>query len=220
MKKFEQSQEKTKKSFIKSKTMKVIAGTALSTSLLGAGAEIASAGEVSTQSSAAVISQALNEQQVARNVVVEQGYQIPLKYNHNSTNPVPVSILNPIKLGKDTYGYFSDNPKAGHIVLHTIKYDKPLEVSLPGKDFQTSREYVEEVITPISVVYSVFNSAAGQNGEYRFITFGDHPGNENGLVRFTPGSNSTIRGDEVNEEIAAIQYVGALDWYTPVGAEG
>ncbi len=200
--------------------MKVIAGAALSTSLLGSSAEIASAGEIITQSSAAAISQSLNEHQVARNVVVEQGYQIPLQYNHNSTSPVPISIYNPIKLGKNTYGYFSDNPKAGHIELHTIKYDKPLQVSRPMKDYQTNKEYIEEIITPISVVYSPFSSSNGQAEVYTFVTVGDHPGNVNGLVGFTPNSNSTIQSEETSQELSKIQYVGALDWYTPLGPKG
>ena len=221
MNKFDQPKtEKLSRSNKNSKTMKVMSGVVLATAFLASSAEVTSAGEVHTQSSATAISHALNEHQVAKNVVVEQGYQIPLNYDRNSTKPVPVSIYNPIKLGKDTYGYFSDNPKAGHIELHTIKYDKPLQVSGPMKDFQTNKEYVEEIVTPISVVYSPFTSSNGQIESYTFVTVGDHPGNMNELVRFTPDSNSTIQSEETSVELSQIQYVGALDWYTPVGPKG
>ena len=208
MNKFNQSKQKEiSRSNINGKTMRLISGVALAATILGMGSEIASAGEVHTQSSASAIAKELNTaQRVAKNVVVELGYTIPV--NNLKSMPGATEILNPIKLSKDTYGYFvfSGSPhQPGYIKLHTLKYDKPLQkTEFAGM----SKEFNQEIVTSIAYVYQSVDSPNGVT-TLPYITIGNKTGWVNDLVNVSTGfSSNGYSADIQNAQYYQMPIVG------------
>jgi hypothetical protein len=223
MNKFNQSKQKEqlRSSFRNSKALKAITGIALTASLVGMESEIASAGEVHTQSSAKAIAKELNENKVAKNVVVELGYQIPVKYDKNSTDTQPMAIMNPIKLSKDTYAYIVDNPtdsvQAQKVELHTVHYDKPLQLMQPSKDYPQSKEFSQEIVTSIASVYYQGSTSTGSPNYFNWVTIGDKSGNVLKLTNTSAPSNSAAGSAEIEQQIVSMPYVGSMSYYAPRG---
>ena len=199
MNKFNQQNKKEHLNFNKRKAIQVMAGIALTASLVGAGSEVASAGEIHTQSSASAIAKELNTpKRVANNVVVELGYAIPV--NNLEYMPGATEILNPIKLNKDTYGYFvfSGNPKQpGYIKLHTVKYDKPLQKT---EYIGMSKEFNQEIVTSIAYVYQTLDSPDGLSTT-PYITIGNKTGSVYDLVNNSATFSSAGQNEDIQNAI-------------------
>lgn len=217
------NQTKQRERFINSRPMIAIGGIALTASLLVAGIETTPAhtGEVHTQNSASAIVKALNENKVAKNVVVELGYLIPIKYDKKSTNVQPMAIINPIKLGKDTYAYIVDDPtdsvQSEKIKLHTIHYDKPLQLMAAPKDYPQSKEFSQEIVTSIASVYYPGTTSTGSPNYFNWVTIGDKSGDVLKLTNTSPGGNSAVVNSEIKQQVFSMPYVGSISYYAPRG---
>jgi len=214
MNKFDKLKENLSKKSVANKTIKVLAGVALATLPMATSSELASAGEVTTQSSAAAIANALNESGVAKNVVVEAGYELPIKYNKKSKVLQPMAIQNPIKLGKDTYAYVVDNPSdttsAVKVKLNVVHSDKPLQVM---NQYQSSKEGTQEIVTSIATVYYPGTTSNGKPNYYNWVTIGDKSGDVRKLTNIEPMS-AISANSQMEQQVLSMIYVGTLDYYS------
>lgn len=217
MNKFNQSKEKISKKSVSNLTKKALAGAALATSLLATSSELASAGEVTTQSSAVAIAHSLNEDGVAKNVIVMEGYELPIHYNKNSMDVQPMAIQNPIKLSKNTYAYIVDDPSdttsAAKVKLNVVHYDKPLQVM---KQYESSKEGTQEIVTSIASVYYPGTTSTGTPNYFNWVTIGDKPGDVRKLTNIDPQS-AISSNSQMEQQILSMTYVGTLDYYAPRG---
>jgi hypothetical protein len=129
--------------------------------------------------SAREMNKELNEgDYVAERVVVEVGSDLAL---NDSPIPGAVMIANPIRFGKDTYGYIDPIPESGEVRVKTIETKQPLVKSVDGH----SHTYQHQVTTDVALVYSEYTNAVGRPVKLHWVTMGNKSGSIYELIDTT-----------------------------------
>jgi hypothetical protein len=180
---------------------KYLRAAGLATTVALGAAACGSASEPMPKTEAVSIANALNSpRHVANNITVENGFQISVK--PNSIAQGVVAIINPIKLGHDSYGYIAPGTaQSGKVKVGTYHYDKPLQ-PLPYGGF--SKENANQLTTPVALVYESYKLADGEQQKQYSVTMGDHGGNEASLYVIEPGASELERQQEVAQQAGQI----------------
>ena len=120
---------------------------------------------------------------VTSNIQIEEGYKLPLPNHRNMYD------WNPIKLDKDTYGYFVIS-KLGKVTVEAVTYDKPLQPAPIGKG-PKGKSFQGLVTTEVELINNGFN----KNPNF-FVTTGNDPNNYN-----STSADSPVVGDVQPEKI-------------------